>query len=542
MTDEVTDLVALLERSFHEHADQIALRVDESAAGGASEVRCSYRALQGRVHHLAGQLLAAGVSTVAVLGYRSAAVECALLSCLYARTTYVPLNPRFPHQRCEHMMADAGVQAVVLCPECLDYALELELPSSVVVVTDEVCAQRLRAARPTWQVLSIGSFDDEVAACPALPQYDATKPIYIIYTSGTTGEAKGVVISYRAFTLYLLKVLRRYQFRAGDVFSQMFEITFDLSLQDLLSALLSGGTLVPIPKNVLFAPILALERFGITIFHSVPSVVGYMDKIGLLQPSSLPQVRLSLFVGEPLWYEQVQQWGRTCPNSRIINTYGPTETTVIIATHQVLDPEVTVLSSLPQHGRVPLGDTLAGAAYSIRDEAQQVVPDGEQGEIYLSGDQMGEGYLGSATKTAAAFVLIDGVRWYRTGDLGRVETQEGRKVLTFCGRCNDEVKVNGFRVSLLEIDECLQRVSGVRALALPVRDEFSLVHGIVGVLETEDLQLCAQVKKQMGSELPFYMVPGAIRACANLPCNANGKLDRKALLQLIAERGELTLQ
>ena len=133
-------------------------------------------------------------------------------------------------------------------------------------------------------------------------------------------------------------------------------------------------------------------------------------------------------------------------------------------------------------------------------------------------------------------------RWYRTGDLGLVEQLQGKPVLTFCGRCNDEVKVNGFRVSLLEVDECLQLLSGVRALALPVRDEFSLVHGIVGVLETEDSQLCASVQKQIVSKLPFYMVPQAIRACSNFPLNANGKLDRKALLQIIKDRGELTLE
>lgn len=530
----MTDLVLQLEQSFAQHAARTALRVGDTSL--------TYHELQGRVYHLTQYLVEHQVNTVAVLGYRSAEVEGTLLACLYARTTYVPLNPRFPHARCSNMMANAQVNALIVCPECANYALSLTLPEHTLVFTDEASAQLLRAEHNDWNIISIGAFSSTQATCPTLPEYDENKPIYIIYTSGTTGEAKGVVISYRAFTLYLHKVLRLYQFTENDVFSQMFEITFDLSLQDLLSATLSGGTLVPIPKKVLFAPISVIKRHGITVFHSVPSVVGYMDKIKVLAPNLLPSVRLSIFVGEPLWYEQVQLWGQTCPNTKIFNTYGPTETTVIIATYVAFDPVKQKLTDLPTHGRVPLGNTLEHAAYSLRDEVQQLVPVGTQGEIYLSGDQMGEGYLGSPEKTASAFIELEGTRWYRTGDLGLVEQLQGKPVLTFCGRCNDEVKVNGFRVSLLEVDECLQLLSGVRALALPVRDEFSLVHGIVGVLETEDSQLCASVQKQIVSKLPFYMVPQAIRACSNFPLNANGKLDRKALLQIIKDRGELTLE
>ncbi|MBU3844620.1 MAG: AMP-binding protein [Candidatus Anaerobiospirillum pullicola] len=529
----MTDLVSLLEASFTQHAARTALRV--------ADVNLTYHELQGRVYHLTAFLVQHQVKTVAVLGYRSAEVEATLLACLYARTTYVPLNPRFPHERCNNMMANAQVDALIVCPECAQYAQDLSIPAHTLVFTDDTSDGLLRTQHSDWTIVSIGSFASTQAQCPPLPAYAEHKSIYIIYTSGTTGEAKGVLISYRAFTLYLLKVLRLYQFTADDVFSQMFEITFDLSLQDLLSAILSGGTLVPIPKKVLFAPISVIKRYGITVFHSVPSVVGYMDKIQVLAPNLLPSVRLSLFVGEPLWYEQVQLWGQTCPHSKIINTYGPTETTVIIATYLAFDPAKQELKELPEHGRVPLGNTLEHAAYSLRDEQQHVVPAGTQGEIYLSGDQMGDGYLGSPQKTAAAFVELEGTIWYRTGDLGLVEQHEGKPLLTFCGRCNDEVKVNGFRVSLLEVDECLQQLAGVRALALPVRDEFSLVHGIIGVLETTDLQLCATVQKQIVSKLPFYMVPQAIRACDNFPLNANGKLDRKALLQLIKDRGELTL-
>ncbi|HIV54829.1 MAG TPA: AMP-binding protein [Candidatus Anaerobiospirillum stercoravium] len=529
----MTDLVSLLEQSMTQHATRIALRVDD--------LSLTYQELQGRIYHLAHFLSAQHLTKAAVLGYRSVAVESTLLSCFYARTTYVPLNPIFPHARCGQMMANAQVQALILCPECLEYALGLTLPESTVVVTDDATAQTLAVQKPEWQVLSLGSFATVQTTKPALPEYQAAQPAYIIYTSGTTGEAKGVVISYHAVANYMDKIMRLYQFKASDVFSQMFDITFDMSVHDLLSSLLSGGTLVPIPKRFLFAPTMAIAQYGITVFHSVPSVIGFMEKFKLLKPGLLPQLRLSLFVGEPLWYEQVRQWAQTCPNATIVNTYGPTETTIIIATYTAFDPKRLQLSDLPEHGVVPLGTALERSSYSLRDEQQQLVPDGALGEIYLGGDQLGAGYYGSPQKTAAAFVTIAGERWYRTGDLGRIEERNGQSVLTFCGRCNDEVKVNGYRVSLLEVDECLQALSGVRALALPVRDEFSLVHGLIGVLETDDPKLCTKVQKEIGAKLPFYMAPKAIRACEEMPLNSNGKLDRKTLLKIMTERGELTL-
>lgn len=528
----MADLVSMLELSFAQHAARTALRVEDSAI--------TYQELQGRVYHLAQCFINQQLSKVAVLGYRSVEVESTLLACFYSRMTHVPLNPIFPHARCSSMMANAQVEALVLCPECAQYALGLQLPDNCIVITDDATAELISAQQPQWQVLSIGSFAQDQAMCPALPEYDENKPIYIIYTSGTTGEAKGVVIPYRTVASYMLKILHKYQYSENDVFSQMFDITFDMSIQDLFSALLSGGTLVPIPKKILFAPTMAIEQYQITVFHSVPSVIGLMDKLKLLTPGLLPQLRLSLFVGEPLWYEQLKLWSATCPNATIYNTYGPTETTIIVSTFKAVDP-THKLADLPDHGCVPLGQGLVRNTYSLRDEQFKEVPEGELGEIYLGGDQLGDGYFGSPEKTAAAFVTIEGERWYRTGDLGRVEEIDGQQVLTFLGRCNDEVKVNGYRTSLLEVDECLQQLSGVRAMALPVRDEFSLVHGLIGVLETSDQQLCQRVLEEISSKLPFYMAPKAIRACDSFPVNSNGKLDRKTLLKIISERGELTL-
>ncbi|MDT3662398.1 MAG: AMP-binding protein [Anaerobiospirillum sp.] len=529
----MADLVSMLELSFAQHAARIALRVEDSAI--------TYQELQERVYHLAQCFIDHQLRKVAVLGYRSVEVESTLLSCFYARMTHVPLNPIFPQARCSSMMANAKVEALVVCPECAQYALDLKLPDNCVIITDDATCALIRDKRPEWQVLSIGTFAQGQATCPKLPPYDENQPIYIMYTSGTTGEAKGVVIPYRTVSSYMLKILRKYHYSENDVFSQMFDITFDMSVQDLFSALLSGGTLVPIPKKVLFAPTLAIEQYGITVFHSVPSVIGLMDKLKLLTPGLLPQLRLSLFVGEPLWYEQLKLWSATCPNATIYNTYGPTETTIIVSTFKAVDPKTQSLNDLPDHGCVPLGQGLVRNTYSLRDEQLKEVPEGELGEIYLGGDQLGDGYFGSPEKTAAAFVTIDGERWYRTGDLGRVEEINGQPALTFLGRCNDEVKVNGYRTSLLEVDECLQQLSGVRAMALPVRDEFSLVHGLIGVLETNDQQLCQRVLEEISTKLPFYMAPKAIRACDSFPVNSNGKLDRKTLLKIISERGELTL-
>ncbi len=520
---------ALLE-AFNQYKNKIAIKT--------SNEDISYNELYKRSISIADFISTNKYKKVAILGYRSVNVYAVILAAIFANQTYVPLNPRFPVKRTIEMILDSDVDAIIVCKECAAYLKKLlkeaKIDKDVIVeASDEFCEQDF-SKESSYNITRLSftaSNKTEIGESSKI-DFDENKPIYVIYTSGTTGKAKGVIVSYFHFFSYIEKILNYYNYNENDVFSQMSEITFDLSLQDLCSSILSGGTLIPIPKEYLFCPAPIISKFKITVFHAVPYVISMLKKMEMLEPELMNSIRISIFVGEPLWYEQVRDWIKSCPNSIVYNTYGPTETTVIIMHYKVYDPKIMTIDTLKElEGVVPLGTTFPRAKAGIFNDYNVELAKNEIGQIYLAGDQVGLGYLNSKEKTNEAFLNLDGTLWYKTGDNGYVDDNGN---FIFKGRRDDQVKINGFRVDLLEIDEKLRLASKRRAMSIPLRNELNQITNLVAAVEgDEDNKIKDDIVSTLKNYLPFYMQVHDIVFIKEFPVNYNGKLDRKALTQQV---------
>lgn len=520
---------ALLE-AFNQYKNKIAIKT--------SNEDISYNDLYKRSISIADFISKNKYKKVAILGYRSVNVYAVILAAIFANQTYVPLNPRFPEKRTIEMILDSDVDAIIVCKECAAYLKKLlkeaKIDKELIIEdSDKFCEQDF-SKESSYNITRLSftaSNKTEIGESSKI-DFDENKPIYVIYTSGTTGKAKGVIVSYFHFFSYIEKILNYYNFNENDVFSQMSEITFDLSLQDLCSSILSGGTLIPIPKEYLFCPAPIISKFKITVFHAVPYVISMLKKMEMLDPELMNSIRISIFVGEPLWYEQVIDWIKSCPNSVVYNTYGPTETTVIIMHYKVYDPNIMTIDSLKDlEGVVPLGTTFPRAKAGIFNDYNVELAKNEIGQIYLAGDQVGLGYLNSKEKTNEAFLNLDGTLWYKTGDNGYVDDNGN---FIFKGRRDDQVKINGFRVDLLEIDEKLRLASKRRAMSIPLRNELNQITNLVAAVEgDEDNKIKDAIVSTLKNYLPFYMQVHDIVFIKEFPVNYNGKLDRKALTQQV---------
>jgi non-ribosomal peptide synthetase component F len=322
-------------------------------------------------------------------------------------------------------------------------------------------------------------------------------------------------------------MVERYRVSEEDRLSQMFDMTFDLSAFDMFVAWERGACVCCPSQKELIKPDSYIRNNNLTIWFSVPSTAVFMKQLGLLKPGRYPELRLSLFCGEPLPVSSIQAWSAAAPNSVVENLYGPTELTIACTLYR-WDAQRSPAEA--EMGIVPIGYPYPGMNYLLVDETLHEVAAGEEGELLMSGPQMSLGYWNDAKKTSEAFLIPPGQTqiYYRTGDRVRRPRLEGP--LIHLGRIDSQVKVLGHRVELGEIEAVVRKHCGSDAVVAVGWPRTSSGFGgvevfIEGRSETEHLRDSVQV------ELPEYMVPRKFHFKDKLPRNSNGKLDRKAISQ-----------
>lgn len=373
---------------------------------------------------------------------------------------------------------------------------------------------------------------------------DLTHTMHILYTSGTTGEPKGVMVSYGNYSAYFNKLLKVYDFRDDDVFCNISPLTFDISVQDLLFAIYKGATVVAPNDFEILNLVKCFEKNNVTVVNIVASNASFIERFNLMKDKTNTTLRITTFVGEALWYKQVVLWHKWFPNSQIINFYGPTEATVGVFYYELKEEHFKAWNSLLSESPsldnkiVCLGHPMPDVKFMVLDEDMLPVNSNEVGMLYLGGNQLTKGYLNNPTKNAECFIEFNGEHWYKTGDMVKISLDvfTNKEVLSYVGRSDDMVKLNGFRISLNEIDEEFSSLHSHRVLSLVYENPKNHSKYVFAVVENSDEQMVIDVLSNAKNQVPKYIQPLRVFKCDAFPRNVNGKVDRKKILAMYQDQ------
>jgi amino acid adenylation domain-containing protein len=380
-------------------------------------------------------------------------------------------------------------------------------------------------------VIEIGDDADADFPSTIMPNRSPDDLAYVIYTSGSSGQPKGVAIDHRGAVNTILDINHRFSIGPGDRVLALSALTFDLSVYDIFGTLAAGATIVmPEAEQASDPAGLAqlLTMHGVTLWNSVPALmellVDHTRRETGLRFDSLRHVLLS---GDRISPALPAQIRRIAPAARITSLGGATEASIWSIFHPI-DPDAVGAS-------IPYGRPLANQRFRVVDPQMANRPIWVPGELCIGGVALARGYLGDPETSTERFVVDPpgGERWYRTGDRGRY-LPDG--TIEFLGRTDDQVKINGYRVELGEIERVASTHPAVRAVAVAVVAngtgllDRKLVCHIVPEGAWPD---ATEIRNHLRRLLPAYMVPSIISPLAALPLTPNGKLDRKRLAAVV---------
>lgn len=480
----------LQDRDWDHHPAVLTLTTQQTYAG-------IERAANGLAHTLIARGVARG-SVVGVLTERSAALPATVLGIWKAGATYLPLSADLPPERLAFMAKDAGLTHLI--------ALDgLAVPAGLAEAAS--CILRREDCNGAGSRPCVAGSPDDTA--------------YILYTSGSTGRPKGTRISHRSYVNTILSTGEIYGLTPDDRDLMFSSPSFDVSLSDMGLPLAFGATICPIPYDTLSSPT-AFQDFLRTLKITVADVTP--SYLTLFEGADLPGLRILVTGGEAPSRTDVQTYA---PRLRYYNAYGPTEN-AISSTMAQLSADTSFLSA---------GRPLPNTSVHVCDSDGHPRPPGAIGEVWLGGCGLAQDYVGRPDLTAAAFVATPYGRRYRSGDLGRWRCGE----LEIIGRADDQVKLNGIRVELGEIESALRTHPGV-VQAVALLDNASghdhRLWAFVLARPGEDLPPEEHWRRYLADHLPAYMIPAAVIAVDAIPLSHSGKVDKAALKRLIEERSK----
>jgi amino acid adenylation domain-containing protein len=471
----------------------------------------SYAELNAKANRLAHHLIALGARPGTLIGVcldRGFDLVSTLLAVVKTGAGYLPIDPEFPAERRDFMLADAAAKLLVSRSDVATELVDKPCISNVLLDVDAKTIGRQPATDPQIDV-------------------SVTDVMYVIYTSGSTGRPKGVAVEHASVRALFAGTASDFEFGPADVWTIFHSDAFDFSVWELWGPLAHGGTLVVVPPSVARRPdefLDLLVQHRVTVLSQTPSA--FRALVAAARDDDRRIDRLSLrcvvFGGEKLEFAALAPWVARVGLDRpaLINMYGITETTVHTTYYRIQPADLQA----PKISRV--GRPLPGWQVHLLDRDGNLVPVGVPGEIYVGGSGVTRGYFGRPELTAARFLPdpfgTNGSRLYRSGDLGRRLPNGDIEVL---GRLDGQVKIRGYRIELGEVAAATTALPGVRDAVVVVRDDSLIGYVMADAAEFNPMDLRAPLLHT----LPAYMVPAAFVLIDEIPLTPTGKLDTAAL-------------
>jgi D-alanine--poly(phosphoribitol) ligase subunit 1 len=411
-----------------------------------------------------------------------------MFASLAAGKYYCPINVEAPSLRIEQIINEFSPDIVLYCDETQDLLTAIHCNNKSINI-------------------------DEISQVSEKKIVANHKIAYVIFTSGSTGTPKGVVVGRKGLIKYLAWAINALQISPASVVSQHPNIGFDLSVLDIYTTLCSGGTLVPITGlKYRSMPSLAIKDFAITHWISVPSIANLIAKNRQLLPDHFKSLSTILFCGEPLYKHQLDFLFALKPSLLVINTYGPTEATVSCT-------QVNLTQANYQYycrgQSVCIGQAISGINLAI-------VGEHDSGELLISGEQVALGYWQDEAKTRQYFTnLTSTKRSYYSGDI--VERIDGK--IFFCARNDKQIKLNGFRIELNEIEHVIRELGFDSCISVFHDNQ------LIAFIESKEKIDTKVLRTNMAKFLPAYMLPHHIQIERVFPRNINDKIDGKQLIE-----------
>jgi amino acid adenylation domain-containing protein len=513
-----TSLVDHLEASASRFPERTAI-VDP--AGGS----VTYRELNERSDRVAGFLVASGVKPgdrVGVIVPKGAAAITAFFGIMKARAAYVPADYTAPASRNRSILADCEVRVVFLSPDgaaILDeWPPAAARPGAVVLIGD--------GAKPDGNVFT---WDQATGHAPVRVEGRSPDDLaYILYTSGSTGVPKGVMLTHENALSFVDWCSEVFTPAETDRFSSHAPFHFDLSVLDLYVPLKHGAAVYVISEELGKTPKELAEfisKSQLTVWYSTPSILGLLAEFGNLPAREYSTLRTVLFAGEVFPVKHLRHITKLWPWAAFYNLYGPTETNV--CTFARIPLPVPDDRTVPY----PIGWPCSHCDAVVLDEDGRQLSGDDEGLLYIAGPSVFAGYWNRPEQNAKAFLDREGRRWYNTGDVVRLDPQDG---YVYVGRRDRMVKRRGYRIELGEIERGLYQHPAIgEAAVISVPDQSAGVR-IIAYLSagTPVRPTIIELKTFCAGNLPAYMSPDVFRFLEKLPRTSTDKIDYQGLTRL----------
>ncbi|WP_117611361.1 non-ribosomal peptide synthetase, partial [Flavobacterium sp. Leaf82] len=433
-------------------------------------------------------------SPIAVLLDRSAYMVAILLGIMKTGRAYIPLDPTFPKERLDFIVANSGCKILIN-----EKNYELEKIENLKVISIESILEQ------TDQL-------DGDLKLKVTPDHTA----YIIYTSGSTGNPKGVEIGHKSLLNFLLSMKNKPGFGPEDTLFSVTTYSFDISILEFFAPLISGSGLYIAIQDVLSDPNLIIQRLNEiqpTIIQATPSFYQLLFNAEWQGNKNLKILcggdLLSKSLTEKLLSNTLEVW----------NMYGPTETTIWSSTKKINFPDESS----------NIGKPIQNTQFYILDSFLKPKPVGTVGTIYIGGDGLAKGYYKNSSLTDQKFIknpFSNGGFIYDTGDVGKWNT---KGEIEFLGRNDNQVKIRGYRIELGDIESALFKISAIDAAVATVKTDDQGNKFLVGYLTSKEKLDVTDLKFRLKDFLPDYMIPAYFVQLQAMPLTPNGKIDRASL-------------